>query len=79
MTGDPKAKQPPLRYTPAFADAYQAHARSILIFLTRQTYDPEAALDLTAETFAQAFAGRRRFRGTTEEFTPWLSVLRATC
>lgn len=73
VTKDPKAKQPPVRYAPAFADAYRAHARSILIFLTRQTYDPEAALDLTAETFAQAFAGRRRFRGTTEEeFISWL-------
>jgi len=50
-----------------FSDAYRRHARSILIFLARRTYDPEIALDLTAETFAQAFAGRRRFRGTTDE------------
>jgi len=56
-----------LRTSAGFASAYDAHARSILIFLARRTYDPETALDLTAETFAQAFEARRRFRGSTEE------------
>jgi len=56
-----------LRTSAGFADAYRTHARSILIFLVRRTYDPETALDLTAETFAQAFEARRRFRGSTEE------------
>jgi RNA polymerase sigma-70 factor (ECF subfamily) len=50
-----------------FAAAYRAHARAILIFLARRTYDPETALDLTAETFARAFESRRRFRGSTQE------------
>ena len=50
-----------------FAAAYRTHARPILIFLARRTYDPETALDLTAETFARAFEGRRRFRGSTQE------------
>jgi RNA polymerase sigma factor (sigma-70 family) len=73
MSVDARGEQCPVEQPPAFASAYQAHARSILIFLTRQTYDPETALDLTAETFAQAFAGRRRFRGSTEEeFVAWL-------
>ena len=40
--------------TDEFAAAYRAHSRSILIFLARRTYDPETALDLTAETFARA-------------------------
>ena len=56
-----------LHTSEGFSDAYRRHARSILIFLARRTYDPEIALDLTAETFAQAFAGRGRFRGTTDE------------
>lgn len=57
----------------AFSAAYRAHARSVLVFLARRTYDPEVALDLTAETFAQAFEGRRRFRGSTdEELAAWL-------
>ena len=63
VTTDPQ----PLRTPEGFASAYRAHSRSILIFLARRTYDPEIALDLTAETFAQAFAARRRFRGSTEE------------
>ena len=56
-----------------FAAAYRAHSRAILVFLTRRTFDPETALDLTAETFAQAYASRRRFRGRTdEELRAWL-------
>jgi len=59
--------------TDEFATAYRTHARSILIFLARRTYDPEVALDLTAETFAQAFEGRRRCRASTdEEVAAWL-------
>ncbi len=59
-----------------FAEVYRTHSRSVLIFLTRRTYDPETALDLTAETFAQAFAGRRRFRGSTDdEVGAWLFAI----
>ena len=59
--------------TDEFTAAYRAHSRSILIFLARRTYDPETALDLTAETFAQAYEGRRRFRGANEEdVAAWL-------
>ena len=62
-----------LRTPAGFAAAYRTHSRSILIFLARRTYDPETALDLTAETFAQAYEGRRRFRGATEEdVAAWL-------
>jgi RNA polymerase sigma-70 factor (ECF subfamily) len=44
-----------------------------LIFFMRRTFDVDAARDLTAETFAQAFQSRRRFRGTTdEEVHAWL-------
>jgi RNA polymerase sigma factor (sigma-70 family) len=51
----------------AFEGFYRAHAESVLLFLTRRTLDPHLALDLTSETFAKAFAQRRRFRGSTEE------------
>lgn len=44
-----------LRTSAGFGAAYRMLACSILIFLTRRTYDPETALDLTADTFAQAF------------------------
>ncbi len=68
----PRSLDDPVR----FAEAYRTHSRSILVFLTRRTYDPETALDLTAETFAQAFAGRRRFRGSTDpELAAWLFAI----
>lgn len=38
----------------------------MLVFFVRRTYDVEIARDLTAETFAQAYEHRRRFRGSTE-------------
>ena len=52
---------------PAFADFYRAEAGSLTRYFARRVVDPEAALDLTAETFAQAYGSRRRFRGTSEE------------
>src|SRR5436190_14221514 len=46
------------------------------MFCARRVLDAEVALDLTAETFAQAFRGRRGFRGTTEvEARAWLLTI----
>jgi RNA polymerase sigma-70 factor, ECF subfamily len=42
---------------------YDRHAEALLAFLARRTYDPEAAVDLLAETFAAAFEDRQQFRG----------------
>jgi RNA polymerase sigma factor (sigma-70 family) len=57
----------------AFGGFYDAHFQGLLRYLTRRACDAEAGLDLTAETFAQAFLGRRRFRGTTDaEAAAWL-------
>jgi len=53
------ASQPPLDIEPL----YERHAENLLVFFTRRTFDPELATDLWAETFAQALAGRRQFRG----------------
>ncbi len=73
VSNDKPGPQPTLKDPVGFADAYRNHSRAILVFLTRRTYDPETALDLTAETFARAFAGRRRFRGSTDdELAAWL-------
>jgi RNA polymerase sigma-70 factor (ECF subfamily) len=46
---------------------YARHHDDLLLYLVRRTADPEVALDLWSETFAQAVAGRRKFRGGTEE------------
>jgi DNA-directed RNA polymerase specialized sigma24 family protein len=50
----------------ALAALYARHARSVLVFLTRRTFDAEVALDLLGETFAQAVVNRRSFRGRDE-------------
>jgi RNA polymerase sigma-70 factor (ECF subfamily) len=54
----------------AIADLYDRHARTLLAFLARRAADPDAAIDLLAETFAAAFKDRRRFRG--DDPLPWL-------
>ncbi|MEH3054404.1 MAG: RNA polymerase sigma factor [Patulibacter minatonensis] len=46
---------------------YERHQGGLLRWFTRRTADPQAALDLWAETFAQAVRGARRFRGTTDD------------
>jgi RNA polymerase sigma factor (sigma-70 family) len=57
----------------AFADVYDAQARQLLIFFIRRTFDVEVATDLTAETFAQAFEHRGRYRGSSDaEAAGWL-------
>lgn len=62
------------RYAPsAFSRVYEAKAQELITFFTRRTFDVEVARDLTAETFAQAFEHRRRFRGHTDaEAAAWL-------
>jgi RNA polymerase sigma factor (sigma-70 family) len=57
----------------AFADFYRGHFEPVLAFLARRVYDPEIALELTAESFAQAYLARGRFRGTSEaEAEAWI-------
>jgi RNA polymerase sigma factor (sigma-70 family) len=57
----------------AFAQFYQEHVEGLLAYLSRRVYDSDVALDLTAESFAQAYMGRGRFRGSTDpEATAWL-------
>ena len=46
----------------AFGVVFERHAETLLGYFARRTLDPEAAAELTAETFAQAFASRRKFR-----------------
>ncbi len=45
---------------------FDRHAEELLGFFARRTLDPQAALDLVGETYAAAWAGRRRFRGTDD-------------
>jgi DNA-directed RNA polymerase specialized sigma24 family protein len=50
-----------------FSGLYREAAQDLVVFFARRMYDAEAAADLMAETFAKAYLGRRRFRGSTEE------------
>src|ERR671919_666189 len=57
----------------AFGGFYDAYFEDLLRFLTRRTCDAEAGLDLTAESFAQAYMSRCGFRGSTDaEAAAWL-------
>jgi RNA polymerase sigma-70 factor (ECF subfamily) len=46
---------------------YADHAVHVLRFFARRTLQAEVAVDLVAETFAQALADRRRFRGEGDQ------------
>jgi RNA polymerase sigma factor (sigma-70 family) len=68
-----RAKRGLLETPEDFDDLYRRDNGALFRFVLRRVFEPQVALDLTAETFAQAFIGRRRFRGTTEaELRAWL-------
>jgi RNA polymerase sigma factor (sigma-70 family) len=57
----------------AFRELYDRHAQRVYGFHLRRTGDTDAAHDLTAETFAQAWLARRRFRDRAGgSAVPWL-------
>jgi RNA polymerase sigma-70 factor (ECF subfamily) len=57
----------------SFSSFYEENAPDLLVFFTRRVLEVDAALDLTAETFAQAFLHRHRFRGASaEDARAWL-------
>jgi RNA polymerase sigma-70 factor (ECF subfamily) len=56
----------------AFGVLFERHAEALLGYFARRTLDAEASAELTAETFAQAFASRRRFRDQGADGMAWL-------
>jgi RNA polymerase sigma-70 factor (ECF subfamily) len=56
----------------AFGLFYDRHVHTMLGYFARRTRDPEAAADLTAETFAAALVARRRFRPGPVPASAWL-------
>jgi RNA polymerase sigma-70 factor (ECF subfamily) len=57
----------------AFRVLYDRHAAWIHAYHLRRSDDPDAAHDLTAETFAQAWLSRTRFRDEADgSAAPWL-------
>jgi RNA polymerase sigma-70 factor (ECF subfamily) len=56
----------------AFGALFDRHASALLAYFYRRTGCAETAADLTMETFAQAFAHRRRYRETGAGPRAWL-------
>jgi RNA polymerase sigma-70 factor (ECF subfamily) len=57
----------------AFRELYDRHAGRLHTFLLRRTRDPTAAFEATAETFAEAWLSRARFRDPGDGSAgPWL-------
>jgi RNA polymerase sigma factor (sigma-70 family) len=60
----------------AFRELYDRYAEAIHGFHLGRTRLREAALDLTAETFAQAWVSRKRFRDLADgSAAPWLFAI----
>ena len=61
----------------AFGVFYDRHAANVIVYFLRRTADQALAADLCAETFAQAFANRRRYRDTGDPAAGWLYTIAA--
>src|ERR1043165_9376969 len=60
----------------AFRTLYDRYAERVVGYHLRRAGDREAALDLAAETFAQAWLSRRRFRDEAGGSAgPWLFAI----
>ena len=60
----------------AFRELYQRYAMRIHAFHLRRSRDEDSAHDLTAETFAQAWLSRKRFRDEAGgSAAPWLFAI----
>lgn len=55
-----------------FGVLFERHAEPMLAFFARRTLDAEAAAELVAETFAEAFSSRRAFRDQGVDGAAWL-------
>jgi DNA-directed RNA polymerase specialized sigma24 family protein len=58
-----------------FGRFYDRHVDRLLGWFARRTGDPEAAVGLTAETFAAALLARPRYRPRDEAAEDWLHAL----
>jgi RNA polymerase sigma-70 factor (ECF subfamily) len=71
-----RSKGGPLAEPERFGELYDSNYRALLRFFARRVLDPQLALELTAETLAQAFIRRRQFRGREEgEARAWLYAI----
>jgi RNA polymerase sigma factor (sigma-70 family) len=59
----------------AFAAFYRRYVDAVLAYFAVRTRRPEVAADLTAETFAAALRGVRRYRRRQEPAAAWLFAI----
>ena len=58
------------------AALYEDYSPRLLGFFMRRVFDPQAAVDLMAETFAQILLSRGRFRGESDaELEAWIFAI----
>lgn len=73
MTSDAKLLEAALTDAGAFRELYDRYAERLYGFHLRRSGSPDAAHDLAAETFAQAWLSRGRFRDEADgSAAPWL-------
>jgi RNA polymerase sigma factor (sigma-70 family) len=58
-----------------FGRFYDRYVSALLAFFQRRVRDPEAAADLTAETFAAAMVARGRYEARTATAAVWLFAI----
>jgi RNA polymerase sigma factor (sigma-70 family) len=76
MTSDATLLQAARADAGAFRELYDRYAERLYGFHLRRTRNPDAAHDLTAETFAQAWLSRSRFRDEAGGSAgPWLFAI----
>jgi len=56
----------------AFSVFYRRHLSRTVAYLMKETRDPEATADLTAEVFAAVLLSARRYRPEKETAAPWV-------
>ena len=75
-TSDAELLRASTRDSGAFRELYDRHSRRVFGFHLRRTRSTDAAHDLTAETFAQAWFSRSRFRDQAGgSARPWLLAI----
>jgi RNA polymerase sigma-70 factor (ECF subfamily) len=73
MTNSGKTPRPSILNAEGFDHFYRNYHDRILRYLRREVSDDQLALDLTHDTFINAFKGQGKFRGTTkQEEQGWL-------
>lgn len=75
QTGDEEYRAGSIDRPDDFVAFYEEHAEGVLRFFVRRTLDAQAAADLTAETFAEAFASRTRYHDLGSGPEGWLYTI----